>query len=177
MRSRYQIINNSGVYFITSTVIEWIPVFTKREYFDIIVQSLSYCRQNKGLKLFAYVVMDNHVHFIASSDKLSQIIRDFKSYTAREIIKTAKIDGRKWLLNQFEYYKKRYKNDSEYQVWQEGFHPQMIMEEDVFRQKVEYIHHNPVKRGFVDQAEHWVYSSSRNYYTGDGCIEIDLIEI
>ena len=59
MRSRYQIINNSGVYFITSTVIEWIPVFTKREYFDIIVRSLSYCRQNKGLKLFAYVVMDN----------------------------------------------------------------------------------------------------------------------
>ena len=177
MRSRYQIINNSGVYFITSTIIEWIPVFTKREYFDIIVQSLSYCRQNKGLKLFAYVVMDNHVHFIASADKLSQIVKDFKSFTAREIIKTAKIDGRKWLLNQFEYYKKKYKNDSEYQVWQEGFHPQMIMGEDVFMQKVEYIHHNPVKRGFVDQAEHWVYSSSRNYYTGDGCIEIDLIEI
>ena len=177
MRSRYQIINNSGVYFITSTIIEWIPVFTKREYFDIIVQSLSYCRQNKGLKLFAYVVMDNHVHFIASADKLSQIVKDFKSFTAREIIKTAKIDGRKWLLNQFEYYKKNYKNDSEYQVWQEGFHPQMIMEEEVFRQKVEYTHNNPVKRGFVDQAEHWVYSSSRNYYTGDGCIEIDLIEI
>ncbi len=154
MRSRYQIINNSGVYFITSTIIEWIPVFTKREYFDIIVQSLSYCRQNKGLKLFAYVVMDNHVHFIASADKLSQIVKDFKSFTARGIIKTAKIGGRKWLLNQFEYYKKKYKNDSEYQVWQEGFHPQMIMEEEVFRQKVEYIHNKPVKRGFVDQAEH-----------------------
>ena len=145
MRSRYQIINNSGVYFITSTIIEWIPVFTKREYFDIIVQSLSYCRQNKGLKLFAYVVMDNHVHFIAFADKLSQIVKDFKSFTAREIIKTAKIDGRKWLLNQFEYYKKKYKNDSEYQVWQEGFHPQMIMDEEVFRQKVEYTHNNPVK--------------------------------
>ena len=177
MRSRYQIINNSGVYFITSTVIEWIPVFTKREYFDIIVQSLSYCRQNKGLKLFAYVVMDNHIHLIASSDKLSQIIRDFKSYTAREIINTAKIDGRKWLLNQFEFYKKKYKTDCEYQVWQEGFHPQMITEEEVFRQKVEYIHHNPIKRGFVEQAEHWVYSSARNYFAGDGCIEIDLIEI
>ncbi|OHB85244.1 MAG: transposase [Planctomycetes bacterium RIFCSPHIGHO2_02_FULL_38_41] len=177
MRSRYQVIKNSGVYFITSTIIEWIPVFTKREYFDIVVQSLSYCRQSKSLKLFAYVVMDNHVHLIASSDKLSQIIRDFKSYTAREIIKTAKLDERKWLLNQFEYYKKKYKKDSEYQVWQEGFHPQMIMEEEVFRQKVEYIHHNPVKRGFVDQAEHWVYSSARNYSIGEGCIEIDLIEI
>ncbi|HHT9147343.1 MAG: transposase, partial [Candidatus Brocadiaceae bacterium] len=82
-----------------------------------------------------------------------------------------------WLLNQFEFYKKKYKTDCEYQVWQKGFHPQMIMGEDVFMQKVEYIHHNPVKRGFVEQAEHWVYSSVRNYSTGDGCIEIDLIEI
>ncbi|MBM4067143.1 MAG: hypothetical protein FJ266_16170, partial [Planctomycetes bacterium] len=87
MRSRYQIINDSGVYFVTSTIIEWIPVFTKKEYFDIIVQSLAYCRQNKGLKLFAYVVMDNHVHLIASANNLSQIMKDFKSYTAREIIK------------------------------------------------------------------------------------------
>ncbi|MBM4066922.1 MAG: transposase [Planctomycetes bacterium] len=177
MRSRYQIINDSGVYFITSTIIEWIPVFTKKEYFDIVVQSLIYCRKNKGLKLFAYVVMDNHVHLIASANNLSQIMKDFKSYTAREIIKTAQADDRKWLLNQFEYYKKKYKTDSEYQVWQEGFHPQMIMEEDVFRQKVTYIHNNPVKRGLVEQAEHWVYSSARNYSTGEGCIEIDLIEI
>ena len=75
------------------------------------------------------------------------------------------------------FYKEKYKKDSEYQVWQEGFHPQMITEEEVFRQKVEYIHHNPIKRGFVEQAEHWVYSSARNYFAGDGCIEIDLIEI
>ena len=90
MRTRYKITENNGLYFITSTIVEWIPVFTKKEYFDIIVQSLSYCRKNKGLKLFAYVVMDNHVHFIASADNLSQIVKDFKSYTAREIIKTAK---------------------------------------------------------------------------------------
>ena len=177
MRSRYQVVKNNGVYFITSTIVEWISVFTKKEYFDIVIQSLSYCRQNKGLKLFAYVVMDNHVHFIASANNLSQIMKDFKSYTAREIIKTAQTDDRKWLLNQFEFYKKKYKTDSEYQVWQEGFHPQMIMEEDVFRQKVEYIHNNPVKRGFVEQAEHWIYSSARNYVNGEGCIEIDLIEI
>ena len=100
MRSRYQVIKNNGVYFITSTIIEWIPVFTKKEYFDIIVQSLSYCRQTKGLKLFTYVVMDNHVHLIVSAHNISLIMKDFKSYTAREIIKTAQTDDRKWLLNQ-----------------------------------------------------------------------------
>ncbi len=176
MRSRYQIIEDNSVYFVTSTIVEWIPVFTKKEYFDIIVQSLSYCRQKKGLKLFAYVVLDNHVHFVASADSLSEIVKDFKSYTAREIIKTAKSDNRKWLLNQFKFFKKKYKKDSEYQVWQEGFHPQIITSEKVFKQKVEYIHNNPVKKGIVEEVEHWIYSSAKNYLCDDGCIEIDLIE-
>ncbi len=176
MRSRYKIVENNSIYFMTSTIIEWIPVFTKKKYFDIIVQSLSYCRQKKSLKLFAYVVLDNHIHFIASADNLSQIVRDFKSYTAREIIKTAMSDNRKWVLNQFKYFKKKYKKDSEYQVWQEGFHPQIITSEEVLKQKVEYIHNNPVKNGVVEEAEHWIYSSAKNYLCKEGCIEIDLIE-
>jgi putative transposase len=176
MRTRYKIIENESVYFITSTIIEWIPVFTKREYFDIIAQSLSYCRQNKGLKLFAYVVMDNHIHLIASAENLSQIIKDFKSFTARKIIEAAKTEERKWLLNQFEFYKKKYKKDSAYQVWQEGFHPQMITKEDVLKQKIEYIHYNPVKRGLVDQEDHWIYSSATNYIRDKGCIKLDIIE-
>lgn len=177
MRTRYQITGHDGIYFITSTIIEWIPVFTAKGYFDIIIQSLNHCRKNKGLKLFAYVVMDNHAHFIVSAEKLPQIVKEFKSYTAREIIKTARADKRKWLLNQFEYYKKRYKDDSEYQVWQEGIHPQVIISDDIFRQKIEYIHNNPVKRGFVERAEHWIYSSARNYLFGEGFIDIDLIDI
>jgi putative transposase len=176
MRTRYKIIENESIYFITSTTIEWIPVFTKREYFDIIVQSLNYCRQNKGLKLFAYVVMDNHIHLIASAENLSQIIRDFKSFTARKIIEAAKTEERKWLLNQFEFYKKKYKKDSEYQVWQEGFHPQMITKVDILKQKNEYIHYNPVKRGLVGQEDHWIYSSATNYIRDEGCIELDIIE-
>ena len=177
MRSRYKIMENRNLYFITSTIIEWIPVFTKREYCDIIVQSLSYCRQNKGLRLFAYVIMPDHVHAVASSDNLSAIMKDFKSYTAKEILRTAEADAKKWLLNQFVYYKKLYKQDSEHQVWQEGFHPQVIEKDDILRQKVEYIHNNPVRRGLVEVAEHWIYSSARNYLYSKGCIEIDQIEI
>jgi REP element-mobilizing transposase RayT len=177
MRTRYQILESDSVYFITSTIVEWIPVFTKKEYFEIIVNSLSYCRENKGLKLYAYVILDNHVHLISTADNLTQTIKDFKSYTAREIIKTAKADNKKWLLNQLEFYKKKYKKDSKYQVWQEGYHPQMITREEVFKQKVEYIHNNPVKKGLVEEVDHWIYSSARNYLCGEGRIEIDLIEI
>lgn len=177
MRSRYKIVGNGNQYFITSTIVEWIPVFTEKIFCDIIIHSLTYCRQRKGLRLFAYVVMDNHIHLLASSDKLSETIRDFKSYTAREIIRTAGENQRTWLLNQFEFYKKNHKKVCEYQVWQEGFHPQLIVNEDVFRQKVVYIHHNPVRRGLVEDAEHWVYSSAKNYLSGEGCIEIDQIEL
>ncbi len=177
MRTRYQILESDSVYFITSTIVEWIPVFTKREYFEIIIDSLRYCRENKGLKLYAYIILDNHIHLIGSADNLTQIVKDFKSYTAREIIKTAKTDNKNWLLNQLAFYKKKYKKDSKYQVWQEGYHPQMITREDIFKQKIDYIHNNPVKRGFVEEAEHWVYSSARYYLCGEGHIEIDLIDI
>ncbi len=176
MRSRYQTLESDSVYFITSTIVEWIPVFTKKEYFETIIDSLGYCRENKGLKLYAYVILDNHIHLICSADNLTQIIKDFKSYTAREIIKTAKTDSKKWLLNQLEFYKKRYKKDSKYQVWQEGYHPQMIIREAVFKQKIEYIHNNPVQRGFVEDPEHWIYSSARNYLCGKGHMEIDFID-
>ena len=104
MRTRYQILESDSVYFITSTIVEWIPVFTKKEYFEIIIDSLSYCRKQKGLKLYAYVILDNHIHLICSADNLTQIIKDFKSYTAREIIKTARTDNKKWLLNQLEFH-------------------------------------------------------------------------
>ncbi|MBM4055615.1 MAG: transposase [Planctomycetes bacterium] len=177
MRSRYKIVESSNLYFITSTIIEWIPVFTEKIFCDIIIDSLTYCRQKKGLCLFAYVVMDNHIHLIAASETLSETIRDFKSYTAREIIRVAGEKQRMWLLNQFEFYKKNHKKTSEYQIWQEGFHPQVVANEDVLRQKADYIHNNPVRRGLVENAERWVYSSARNYLSGEGCIEIDQIEL
>ncbi|MBE7547462.1 hypothetical protein KsCSTR_09930 [Candidatus Kuenenia stuttgartiensis] len=177
MRSRYKIVKNSNLYFITSTIVGWLPVFTEKIFCDIIVNSLTYCRQKKGLRLFAYVVMDTHIHLLVSSEAASEIIRDFKSYTAREIIRIAKENQRKRLLKQFEFYKKGHKATSEYQVWQEGFHPQMVAQEDVLRQKVAYIHCNPVRRGLVEDAGHWVYSSAGNYLYGKGCIEIDQIEL
>jgi len=138
--------------------------------FEIIINSLKHCIENKNLNLFAYVVLDNHFHLVASAPDLSGILSSLKKYTAKEIIIQIKNDRKDWILNQFSYYKKAYKKGSEYQVWQEGFHPQLIMSEKVMLQKIEYIHNNPVKRGLVDNQEHWRYSSARNYILDDNSI-------
>lgn len=176
MRSRYKIIDEEGLYFTSSIIIEWIPVFTRTNHFKVIIDSLDFCRRSKGLHIFAYVVMDNHLHLIVSSRTLSQILRDFKSFTAKEILNLARQENKKWLINQLEYYKKRHKKGSVHQVWQEGFHPQKILTEPILKEKINYIHNNPVRAGFVERPEQWIYSSASNYILGSGVLDIDVYE-
>ena len=177
MRSRYKIIELESPHFITCTIVGWLPVFTRKEYFDIIKNSLIFCRQQKGLRLYAYVILDNHLHMIVSSSNLSQVMRDFKRHTAKEIQAVARQENKYWLLKQFEIFKGAHKNTSQHQVWQEGFHPQAITTEDMLRQKLDYIHYNPVKIGIVDRPEDWRYSSARNYLGREGILEVDLLEL
>ena len=121
--------------------------------------------------------MDNHFHLILSGTELSATIASLKRYTARKIIDQLKIDRKVWLLNQFQYYKKKYKKDSTYQVWQEGVHPQAITSLDIMEQKLNYIHFNPVRKGLVRKPEHWKYSSAVDYFTDEqGVLEMDRFE-
>ena len=177
MRTRYQITEPEFPYFITSTIIEWLPIFTRKPYFDIVIDSLHYARQRKGLKLFAYVTMDNHIHLIAAGGNLAKIIGEFKSYAATQIVRLLQEENRQWLLNQLKFYKQGYKKESHFQVWQEGFHPKQISSDEMLRQKIEYIHSNPVRAGFVERAEDWLYSSARNYLCGTGVSEIDVLDL
>lgn len=162
MRSRYKF-TEPGNYFLTATIVEWLPVFQGVEPCNIIVDALEFCRQNKEMKLRAYVIMENHIHLIAEAPDLSTTIQSFKSYTARQIISHMTNSNKEWLHRLFTLYKKRYKHDSTYQVWQEGVHPQRIQGAEMLTQKMTYIHQNPVRRGYVDLPEHWRYSSARNY--------------
>ncbi len=78
------------LYYVTLTVVGWIDVFTRKEYVYEIINNLKYCQQNKGLEIYAYVIMSNHIHLIArmnNGSKLGELLRDFKSYTAKQIIK------------------------------------------------------------------------------------------
>ena len=174
MRDRYKITDKDGVYFVTSTIIQWLPVFTSSRYCDFLIDSLKFCMTNKSLKVYAYVILDNHIHLIVSCPQLSETIAALKKYTARNIIEQLKRDGKEWLLTELAFYKKRYKDDSYFQIWQEGVHPELVTSTEMFTQKAEYIHNNPVKRGLVESPECWRYSSARNYIHGDhSLIEID----
>ena len=170
MRDRYKIYEQNGIHFLTSTINKWLPVFTSNTYFDIVINSLQSCIDNKEFQLYAYVILENHFHIIASSPHLSTTVASLRKYTARKIIEHLRKDNKTWLLNQFEFYKKRYKKKSQYQIWQEGIHPKLIQTKEMLFQKIEYIHYNPVLRGYVNVAEHWCYSSARNYLNDDHTI-------
>ena len=139
---------------------------------EIIFDSWRYLQNTASFCIFGYVILENHLHFIARSDDMVKNIQSFKSWTARSILDYLRDQDIKFLLKQFAFYKKAHKTQSKYQLWQEGSHPQIIESEGVLRQKLEYIHQNPVKRGYVDRPEDWRYSSARNYEGKEGLIDV-----
>ncbi len=162
-RGKYRVTEPDQPHFLTCTVVAWLAVFTRPQTVQIVLDSWRFLQDNNRLILYGYVILENHLHLIASAADLSKEIGDYKSYTARQIIDYLEQTGAKTLLQELEYYKLRHKIDQRYQLWQEGSHPQLIQGEEMMRQKLEYMHNNPVKRGYVDEAIHWRYSSARNY--------------
>ncbi len=171
-RSRYKIYQNNAPHFLTSTIINWIPLFTRPATTQIILDALVWRQQNRYFKLYGYVILENHCHFIIQSPYLKQQIHDFKAYTATQLIQYLELNKVEKILKQLKFFKKAHKIDSNYQVWEEGSHPQLLQNEEMLLQKLAYIHENPVKRGYVDQAVHWRYSSARNYMGSDALIPV-----
>jgi REP element-mobilizing transposase RayT len=153
-----------------------MPALIGRNILDMMVESFSFCREQKGLKIYAYVIMENHFHMVAEAPELGKVMQLLNRHTAAEILRLSKAAGREWLLHQFAYRTASYKQSSEHQVWQEGFHPQLIESDAMLRQKIHYIHENPVRRGWVEAPEYWRYSSARNYILEDhSVIELDCL--
>ena len=147
------------------------------EIVQIIIDSLNFLQCQQRLKLYGYVIMENHLHLIAAAANLSKEIGNFKSFTARSIIDLLEKNNANYILNQLEFHKLKHKIKQDYQLWQEGFHPQAIANEEMFIQKLEYIHNNPVRRGYVDDPAHWRYSSYRNYMELPSLLEVELIDL
>ena len=167
MRSRYRIHEPHAGHFITSTIVEWLPVFTTAGCCDVLIRSQEYCRKKKGLRIHAWVILDNHFHAIVSGPELANTIRDFKRFTSRALLDQIRDEKREWLLNQLSYYRAAHKKSvTEHQVWQEGVHPQAIMSDEMMQQKLDYLHNNPVKRELVAAPEHWRYSSAHEWLQG-----------
>lgn len=172
-RSRSMILESDKPHFLTCTLVEWLPVFTRPESVRILLDSWSHQRANDGLRIFGYVILENHLHFVAQAPRLDKCLSSFKSFTAGRLIELLEAHRAERLQDRLRLAKQAHKRDREYQFRQEGSHAELICSEPVMRQKLDYMHQNPVQPGYVDLPEHWRYSSARNYLGLPGLIEID----
>jgi len=169
MGEAYQIKDQDATYYVTFQVVGWADVFSRKVYRDIILDSFTFCRQTKGLELFAYVIMTNHIHCIMRSKNgdLSDLVRDFKKHTSKQILKgideNRKESRKKWLQMIFAYHAKFNKRSDTQQLWTHEGHAVELSTNNMIDTGLTYIHDNPVRAGWVEQAEDYLYSSARNY--------------
>ena len=181
MSRKYKFHEKTGAYFISFATVNWIDVFTRELYFGAMIEPLDFCRKNKGMEIYGYCIMHSHVHLIfrSSHGDPSGLIRDFKGFTSRKIVKLVEENSeesrKEWMLWMFERAATKNSNVTKRQFWQQNNHPIEIWSLKVFEQKLNYIHNNPVESGFVVNAIDWKYSSAKNYGDNDHSIlEIDI---
>ncbi len=178
MKEGYIIRDQTLPYYITATVVDWIDIFTRQTYRDSIIESLDYCIKNKGMILYGYVIMSNHIHLIIQSEdgKLSDLIRDFKKFTAKNIldkIQAVPESRKEWMLESFKLAAEKHTRNKNYQFWQYGNHAEEIYSNKFMWSKLDYIHLNPVRAGLVEKASHYIYSSASNYINDSGLLKIE----
>jgi putative transposase len=174
MAHKYIISDQKSVHFVTFTVHQFVDVFTRELYINILLDSIKHCQKTKGLRVYGWVIMSNHAHFIFDSIDLplSDIIRDMKKFTSKKIVEAIEnndLESRKrwllWLL----------KKDGNIWFWEEGYHGEEIWTKEFFNIKLNYIHNNPVKAGIVEKEEEYIWSSACDYF-GNRKGKLELVE-
>ena len=173
-RSRFKFHENYHPYFITSSIVDGIPLFSDPQIVNIVLDSFRFIQYEWDVKLYGYVIMENHLHCTVQHEEISKIVKNFKSYTAKMIINSLEKRGRSLILDKLIFAKKIQKKQSQYQVWQEGVHPTQIDSDEKMEKVLDYIHFNPVKAGFVSNPEHWRYSSAIDYTGKRGLVPVTL---
>ena len=177
----YRVRDPYAIYFVTFTVVEWMDVFTRPEYAQYVLDSLRFSQEQRGLMLYGWVLMPNHLHLIVQVPeggrwRISDFVRDFKGYTGKRLV-PAIVDNpqesrRRWMNWIFTSNGKRAYANDEIQFWQYGYHPVELTTEERFFQRLEYIHLNPIRTGLVRQPEHYAYSSAIDFAGGKGLLDI-----
>jgi len=168
------------VHFLSPTIIQWLPLFTKKSYQSIILESIRFCQTHKGLLLFGWVIMPDHLHLLARANErqnLSNIVRDFKRHTAKLLFqemqsqKESRKNWMNWLCK--EYCSKASIKNKNYVIWQPGNYAIPIRGgSNDMEVKLNYIHENPVRAGLVSVPEHYALSSAIDYSGGQGLLDI-----
>jgi REP element-mobilizing transposase RayT len=180
MSDKYKICDQGKAYFLTLTIVGWIDVFTRKNHKMVIIDSLRYCQKEKGLVLFGYCLMASHLHLIARAESnraLSSILRDFKKFTSKAIVRQILSEPesrRDWMLEYFRKAGENLKGITNYKVWQSGNHAEVVSSNNFFDEKLEYLHNNPVEELIVKNPEDYFFSSARNYAGLDNYLDIVL---
>ena len=184
MSTRYKFVDNSAVYFTTSTVAGWTDVFTREMYKIILLDSIRHCQQSQGLKIHAWVLMTNHLHTICSckdGNDLGLIWRNLKSFTAMNlidaIIKNVKESRKEYLLHVLETEGKKSSSNFRYKFWEHENHPVLLDNTEMYNQRLNYLHWNPVTASYVIEPWHWFYSSAIDYFTDNkGLLDLVILD-
>ena len=171
-RTRYRFCDEYYPHFMTCTVNAWLPVFSTADFVEIVLDSWRFLQQERRIDILGWVVLENHLHWIAVGPLLGKRVGEFKSFTALSILRAMEKRGYRTMLDQLRFYKLGHKKDQVHQLWQEGSHPKRIDHDQMMWQKLEYIHSNPLRRGYVDDPLHWRYSSARSYAGQDGLLDV-----
>jgi REP element-mobilizing transposase RayT len=170
MSRNYKFHNPQGLYFVSFAVINWLDVFTRDEYKSIVVDSLNYCIDHKGMEIVAWCLMPNHVHLIFRTfdgAEPQNVLGDFKRFTSKALVAAIKdnpADNRKdLLLAAFRKAAKESSNVNNYQFWRHDNKPIELWSNTVIREKVLYVHKNPVEQGLVFKPEDYSHSSAKDY--------------
>src|SRR5215831_12621316 len=150
----YKIRDQGAPHFLTFTIVGWIDIFSRESYRKLMLHSLKYCREKKSLRIGAYVIMSNHLHLFwqADNNNLSDVVRDFKTYTSKAItkaIETEEESRREWLMYMFSFYARKTNANEYYKVWTGNNHPEEIYSDKFMRTKLNYIHQNPLRARLV----------------------------
>ena len=157
---------SNDLFFVTLTIVGWIDIFTRNDYRQLIIDNLNYCRKHKGLRVFHYVIMPNHIHLLLTADEkpLSDIFRDFKTYTSKQLFEAisqnTQESRRDWMTELFKKAGRGNPVNKNFQVWQNGNYPVLLYSKEMTEQKINYILQNPVRAGFVAEPEHYVFNSA-----------------
>ena len=181
MKEGYIIRDQEKIHFITATVVDWVDVFTRKTYKDVVIESFAYCIKEKGMLLYGYVIMSNHIHLLVQSkiDKLSDLIRDFKKFIAKNILERIVNEPesrREWMLERFKKATETHSRNKNYQFWQYGNHAEEVYSHKFMWSKLDYIHLNPVRAGIVEKASHYRYSSASNYVNNEGLVTVEIVD-
>ena len=137
-RTRYKIYEPTHPHFVTCTILHWLPIFTRQESVDIILNSLKFLQKQDNLRLHAYVILENHLHMVLRSDDLRKSMESFKKFTAREILNLLRRENATTILDQLAFYKKAHRKEKSFQVWEEGYQPKLIQSEAMLKSKNPY---------------------------------------